>query len=62
MRETLLLPLPVAAQRLGLRRGCTGVDQRADARGGGVVPGRTTSSFFFERKIVLDLVGFVAWE
>ena len=33
VRETLLLPLPVAAQRLGLRCGCAGVDQWAGARG-----------------------------
>lgn len=33
VRETLLLTLPVAAQRLGLRCGCTGVNQWAGARG-----------------------------
>ena len=50
VRETLFLPFPVATQRLGLRRGRTGVDQWAGARGSATawfLVGRHLSLFFF---------------
>lgn len=68
VRETLLLPLPVAAQRLGLRRGCAGVDQWAGSRRSAAawfLVGRHLLRSSLREKIVLGRFGWfgrVAWE